>query len=68
VKNPVDLPPGEIYDIKDSIALPADLKQGKYRFSVGIVGVDSDKPVVQLGIKGRTNDGWYPLSEITITR
>jgi hypothetical protein len=25
-------------------------------------------PVVQLGIKGRTRDGWYPLGEIEITK
>jgi len=26
------------------------------------------KPVVQLGIEGITQDGWYPLSEIEITK
>jgi len=25
-------------------------------------------PVVQLGIKGMAQDGWYPLSEIEITK
>jgi hypothetical protein len=71
VKNPVDLPLGEVYNVKDSVKLPGDLKPGKYKLSLAIVGAasekaGSDRPVVQLGIKGRADDGWYPLSEITI--
>jgi hypothetical protein len=73
VKNPVDLPQGEIYNVYDSIKLPGDLKPGKYKLSLAIVGTTSekggsDRPVVQLGIKGRADDGWYPLSEIRIDR
>jgi hypothetical protein len=29
-----------------------------------VVGQD-DNPVVRLGIKGRADDGWYPLSKVT---
>jgi len=73
VKNPVDLPRGEIYNVNDSIKLPEDLNPGKYKLSLAIVGTisekgGSDRPVVQLGIKGRADDGWYPLSEIRIDR
>jgi hypothetical protein len=31
------------------------------------VGEQTDEPVVRLGIKSRTQDGWYPLSEIRIS-
>ena len=39
--------------------LPAERKQGQDALAT---------PVVQLGIKGRTQDGWYPLSEIEVTK
>lgn len=68
LKNPVDLPDGEIFNIKDSIALPGDLKPGKYRLSVGITGVDTIKPALQIANKGRDSNGWYPLSYITLTK
>lgn len=39
-----------------------------YTLSLGVIGQDDTKPVVQLGIKGRSEDGWYPLSKLTISR
>jgi hypothetical protein len=33
--------------------------------SIAVVGED-DKPVVRLGIKGRTDAGWYPLSKVQV--
>ncbi|MCK9413754.1 MAG: DUF4832 domain-containing protein [Prolixibacteraceae bacterium] len=73
LKNPVDLPLGEINEVKESINLPGDIKPGKYKLAIAIIGEKSDnvnagKPLVRLGIKGRSDDGWYPLCEITITR
>ncbi|MCK9639305.1 MAG: DUF4832 domain-containing protein [Prolixibacteraceae bacterium] len=73
LKDPVDLPLGEINEVKESINLPGDLKPGKYKLSIAIVGeewdkVNAEKPVVRLGIKGRAEDGWYPLSEFTIIK
>jgi hypothetical protein len=72
-KNPVDLPLGEIYDVQDKITIPKDLKPGKYTLFLGVTDGSSDdskkaKPVVQLAIKGRMNDGWYRLSEITLVK
>jgi len=32
------------------------------------VGEKDTEPVVQLGIEGRSEDGWYPLSTMTISR
>jgi len=36
--------------------------------SLGVIGQDDTKPVVQLGIKGRSEDGWYPLSTIDFVK
>ena len=51
-KMPKDLPNGEINDVSDSIALPADLPAGQYTLSIAIVD-ETSTPVVRLGIKGR---------------
>jgi hypothetical protein len=66
-KEPPDLPPGEIVSLIDRISLPADLSAGTYSLDVAIVDIDKPTPVVQLGIKGRDADGWYPLSQIQVT-
>jgi hypothetical protein len=66
-KQPADLPPGDVHDVADTISLPEDLSPGSYTLSVAVVGEADIKPVVQLGIKGRSEDGWYPLSRLTIS-
>ena len=63
-----DLPLGETHEVHDSITLPADLAAGDYTLAIGIVGEKNEKPVVRLAIKGRTQDGWYPLGTIEIAR
>ena len=68
VKDPPELPPGPVVDETDSIIVPADMPAGTYKLEIGIVSEQTDKPVVQLGIKGRTRDGWYALSKIEITK
>ena len=67
-KQPADLPPGEMNEVRDAIHLPTDLHPGNYFLSIALVGVQSELPVVRLGIKGRADDGWYPVSRITIAR
>ena len=49
-------------------AFPRTCRQEPMFLSVAIVGQEDTKPVVQLGIKGRDKDGWYPLSTVTISR
>ena len=66
-KQPADLPPGEVVDVADSIRLPDDLSPGTYKLSVGVVGEEDTQPVVELGIEGRSEDGWYPLSTMTVS-
>lgn len=67
-KEPKDLPPGDVHAVADTISLPDDLSPGTYTLSLGVIGQDDTKPVVQLGIKGRSEDGWYPLSKLTISQ
>jgi hypothetical protein len=67
-KQPADLPPGEIVDVNDSFDLPDDLSPGTHRLSIAVVGEGDTEPVVQLGIEGRSNDGWYPLSTLAVSR
>ena len=54
-------------EVSDSVALPADLPTGQYALSIAIVGEDAN-PLVRLGIKGRADDGWYPLSRLRIAK
>jgi hypothetical protein len=67
-KEPKDLPPGKIVEVADIISLPEDLSPGIYTLSLAVVGQEDTKPVVQLGIKDRSADGWYALSKMTILR
>jgi hypothetical protein len=66
-KEPADLPPGPVVDVVDQIVLPNDIPAGVYRLAIGVVGEQTYEPVIQLGIKGRIQDGWYPLSEIRVS-
>jgi hypothetical protein len=64
LKAPGDLPPGEIAAVTESIILPAEVPAGTYTLSIAVV--DGETPIVWLGIKGRAEDGWYPLSGIEV--
>ena len=44
--------------IEDRVAL--------YRLAIGVVAEDSTEPIVRVAIKGRTEDGWYPLSKVEV--
>ena len=66
-KEPKDLPPGEIVSVSDSIAVPTDIPTGKYTLSVAAVD-ESSAPVVRLAIKGRAEDGWYPISKVRVVK
>jgi hypothetical protein len=65
-KQPADLPPGRIHTVDDTLVLPDDIPPGEYEVGVGVVGTNTEEPVVQLGITGRTPDGWYPISKLVI--
>jgi hypothetical protein len=65
-KEPKDLPPGKIVSAADAVTLPAEMPAGKYTLSIGVVDDVSSSPVITLAIKGRAEDGWYPLSKVQI--
>lgn len=67
-KEPKDLPPGEVIDVAQTIALPADMAPGQYTLAVAVVDGEPAIPVVRLGIKGRAADGWYPLSTVNVVK
>ncbi|MFZ5831756.1 MAG: DUF4832 domain-containing protein [Planctomycetota bacterium] len=67
-RQPADLPPGDLQEVTDAIELPKDLPAGSYELAVAVVGERDEKPVVGLAIAGRGDDGWYPLSRVTISR
>jgi hypothetical protein len=69
-KAPPDLSPGPIYSVPDSVALPPQVRPGVYALAVGIVGepgAQQEVPVVRLAIKGRSDDGWYPLGKLRVS-
>ena len=51
--------------VEESIAVPA-MAAGEYRIRVALLDTRTHKPAIQLGIAGRTEDGWYDLGPITI--
>lgn len=65
-KEPKDLPPGPVCAVSDENSLPGDLPAGRYTLSVGVVDGVSSSPIIKLAIKGRAEDGWYPLSAVQI--
>jgi hypothetical protein len=67
-KEPKDLPPGNVIDAAESVTIPSDTPAGQYTLSVAVVENDSAVPVVRLGIKGRGEDGWYPIAKLQVTR
>jgi hypothetical protein len=67
-KQPADLPPGDVAQVRDAIILPGDLAPGDYTVSIAVVGEKDEQPVVRLGIKGRADDGWYLLSKVSVAR
>jgi len=64
---PGDLPPGAVQEVSEHLELPSDLPGGRYRLSIGVVDAQ-EQPVVRLGIAGRDETGWYPLSHIVVER
>jgi hypothetical protein len=52
--------------LRESFRLPADLRPGRYQLALGVVHPATKAPAVRLAISGRSPDGWYPLSELTL--
>ncbi len=68
LKAPKDLPPGEVVEVTDTVALPKEIPAGACVLSLAVVRPEVPEPVVMLGIKGRDQSGWYPLSKLQVTQ
>jgi hypothetical protein len=51
---------------ENTVAVPWDLKPGKYRLRVALLDPATHVPAIQLAIAGRQSDGWYDLGDITV--
>lgn len=58
------LPGDSLYN--NSVFIPADLPDGEYTLSVGIVDRTTRKPQVKLAIQGAAPDDWYPMGQIEV--
>jgi len=67
LREPPDLPLGEIVNLTDLVTLPEQMPAGQYNLAVRIVGERSTEPVVKIAIKGRTQNGWHLLSSLAIS-
>jgi len=50
------------------LSLPQNAAAGGYELALGLVPPDGERPEVKLAIEGRSQDGWYPLSKLTVTK
>ena len=48
--------------------LPAKLPPGTYRVEIGIVDPTGGNPVLRLPLQDRTADGFYPVSNLRVTK
>jgi hypothetical protein len=51
---------------ENTIAVPRNLKPGKYRLRVALLDPATFAPVIQLAIAGRQDDGWYDMGDIFV--
>jgi len=51
-----------------AIAVPADLPEGEYELSLGLLDELSENPKIQLAIAGRDATGWYPMGRIEVRK
>ena len=58
--------PGDVV-VEESVAMPA-VAPGEYRIRVGLLDPRTRRPVVRLGIEGRTSDGWYELGVVRVDK
>lgn len=63
---PPELPPGEPVTMETDLRVPATLPPGEYEVAVAVLDEDGQTPAIRLAIVGREDDGWYPLSRISI--
>ncbi len=55
-------------DVNVPVDVPNDAAPGQRELSLALVDPTTREPAIRLGIAGRGEDGWYPLSQVTVTR
>ena len=58
------LPGDAIFE--DTVAVPATLAPGEYRFRVALLDARTLSPGIRLAIEGRGADGWYDMGSIRV--
>jgi hypothetical protein len=53
-------------DVSLSVDVPKDLAPGPHDLSLAVVDPTTHEPALRLAIAGRAEDGWYPLSRVTL--
>jgi hypothetical protein len=51
---------------EDVVVVPAESAAGSYSLDVGILTEDGAEAHVQIAIEGARDDGWYPVSTVTV--
>jgi hypothetical protein len=60
------LPGDAVFD--SAVFLPADIPEGIYELSIGILDPRTGKTGIRLAVAGRDAEGWYRLGEIHVER
>ena len=60
--------PGTQHEVDDAVIVSADVPAGSYVLDVAILDQKGFVPFVDLAISGKRQDGWYPISTVSIRR
>ena len=60
--------PGIQQEVEDAVILPEDALEGSYVLDIAILDQRGHAPFVDLAISGKRQDGWYPISTVSIRR
>jgi hypothetical protein len=55
-----------IYTVRDSLALPGNMKPGLYALKIAFCYPDSNRPAIKLANYGKDSAGWYAFSTVTV--
>lgn len=58
------LPGDSLFD--SAVRIPAAMPPANYHIDLGILGLYSQEPAIQLAVEGRQTDGWYQLGLIDV--
>ena len=56
------------HEVAETVKLPGDLAPGRYTVRLAFLCPHTDRPALKLGIAGRDEEGWYPVSALTVAR